>query len=45
MNTLRGYLPRSRKHTTHQQTNRHHTPTHRTTPDVHTPLPLTLSLR
>jgi hypothetical protein len=45
MNTLRKHLTRSRKHTTRQQTIHHHMPTHRATPDVHTPPPLTLSLR
>lgn len=43
MNTLRKYLTRSRKHSTHRQTY-HHTPTPRNTPDVHTPT-IFLSLR
>lgn len=44
MNTLRKYLARSRNRNNHRQTY-HHKPTRRNTPDVHTPVPISLSLR
>jgi hypothetical protein len=44
MSALRKYLTRPRKHTS-RQTNQQHTPTRRNTPHVHTPPPLSLTIR